>query len=427
MAEVPHEPAAAPDGESPGVAKRAGAIGCATGCAPLLVGLLAVLALVGANATSGGSAEGRAKWLIAAGGLSVAIGALLRASAAGDDEKHHARQRVPRLPPRLATVGEPAWITGDVVCPAPETAPHFGIRCAWLRERVTEKRGKHTSTVVDRKAARRVWLRDGDDLVELDLTRVELSQIPQWTLSAGKGIQRTLAFVPAEGRISACGWLRREPRVPIPPFEPPPRGATAAGVDTKSPCNEEYASTDDALWSASSAPMAPALVLGPAPDTPLLVTPLSRGDWNAYAETDELQSRAGGMAMLVLGAALIAGAAGVLWEWWDAGWEESVAGGLGGGLAVMLPLLAWTSLRRIRACRRRAEDAAAALESDLAHAADDPEAAGVRVEARLRVYDQLAAEHNEMVVRFPTSVVARIARCAPLPLRGAGEAGERGR
>lgn len=426
MPPVPPPDAPPPDTTTPpatGAPRRGEALGCGIGCGAMILVATAAIAVpvFDLDETRGGSAFAAFGLL---GGAAILGGWGMRFQTGRTDRTNQTRQAAPALPARLVAEGDRVWVEGTVVCPSPVLAPHFGTPFAWLHARIVRGTGKSKRTERDDRQAAPTWVADGGVLVELDLRRVAFHQVPQWSGQDGNRTV-TVTGVPAGTPVSVCGVVRSEPRQPPPAVVVDASDrAGARGLPDKKPTavDEDHDGGADGVYESGAGRDGdpPALVLGGFPDVPLLVTPLPRLAWCSHVETEEMQWRTAGTTLLCGGAASCAVGAGAmagLWNPDDPGaWATGLVVGAG---AVALALIGGAGAR-IAASRKLAEDAAAALESDLAHADTDRETAAARVEARLRVYDFFASEHNRMIATGFGAWVARGRNLHPLPIRGTG-------
>jgi hypothetical protein len=344
-----------------------------------------------------------------AGSLATA-GALVLATALRRDEvQNGARLSAPALPADLADEGERVWLEGDVLCPRPRIAPHFGVPCVWME--VAERAAKgRAPKVPGRTEAARVWIEDGASRVELSLANASFHHLERWKTSAKP--PHDVVLLPAAGRLSACGVMRRLPRAPVPPADAPPAVPRNEPDDVSTDVDEEYEREPTHLFEDGADPQgtpAPTLVADTAADLPLLVTALPRAAWAAYAAGELLMFSAAAATLLTGGVALVAFAAGFCWGPWRETPRDGAAISLGGALLLTAVLQVLRSLRAIRRARTLAVEAAAALEGDLTRRApEDALRAAARLEARLRVHDAFVAEHARLLRSGVAGPLARL-------------------
>lgn len=334
------------------------------------------------------------------------------------------------------------------------TAPWWGEPCAFVHVVETKGSGKHKKTLRDEKFAARTWIDDGslgdrDDLgggtaglPELDFLKANFVQIAKWSGSTG-GSDVQISFVRAGDVVSVAGRFRASGAPPASARSIPREGDSGApGKKSESKVDVEFDLSKPAAKSANGGAEArvlvhgggePGPVVGPDDSAPLVVTPLDRRAFAEHGETAEAQTRFAGTAGVLVGAAAMGAALArfVL----DIDLEgPGAALGCASGVLVAVLLLIFRELRRIRECRRRAAEASAALAaemdraeraaSDVARSADPDtatrtaDAAETRVTARLAVYEQLAAEHDDAIAHFPMSLAAWLAGHRPLLRKG---------
>jgi hypothetical protein len=424
MSDTGGDPSATPSTGAPDARKAAG---CGIGCglaAAFVVALVAgsILELGDASGLSAIPEFGFVGGLIALGGWG------LRAWADKCDRINQARQSAPPLPVRLAAAGQRVWIEGTVVCPHPVAAPEFGMRCAWLHVRIVRGSGKSKKTERDEKQSMRTWIETDGARIEIDLARTAFHQLTTWTKKDGARTL-TVSALAVGSRASVCGIVREEPRSSVPAnarWDAPGDGAAgrdASGVPdlpATTATDVDYESSGGGIFEsgAGSEGDAPGLVIGATPDAPLLVTPLDRLSWCAHVETEEMGFRWAGAAALCVGFGLFAlGVGTAAGAWSPDDFVGFLAGAVVGALATCAVLVRGAGAQ-IAASRRLAEEAAAALETDLVGAESDRDTAAARVEARMKVYDFFAEEHNRTIAAGLGRFVARRRGLAPLPLRG---------
>lgn len=430
----------------PVLPSRGGAWGCGIGCGAFA--LLALMIAAGIAVDKAGFDRGNLPWTLLIGGALVAFaGVAIRDKARDEDRVNLACLGAPPLPVSLLEDGSRVFVRGRVVCPEPVIAPWWDEPCAFVHVVETKGSGKHKKTLRDEKFAARTWIDDGSlgdlaggtaGLPEIDFSKAKFVRIEKWSGSTG-GTDVAISFVRAGDTVSVAGRFRAAASPPSARGAVPvPGDSGAPGRKSESKVDVDFDLSKPAEKSAGGGAAGrivvhgaddPRPAIGPDDSAPLVVTPMDRRSFAVHGETEEAQSRFAGTAGVLVGSAAIGAALArfVVDVRLDG---PGAALGCAAGVALALLFLVARELRRIRECRARAAEAHAALAAEMDRAeraasdvrsAADPEAAArladaaeTRVTARLAVYEQLAAEHDDAIAHFPMSVAARLAGHRPL-------------
>lgn len=340
----------------------------------------------------------------------VGIGIYYWHRARREDALHHRFQKAPELPLRLVRDHDDAWVEGRLRCPQPLRPPEMSQHCSWYHLVIEERRGsgKNSSWVKVKDTTRgtSIWITDATREIEVDLSKA-MVDYPQVTTRSTGNRRRTLRYLRASGRVSACGLARyRADVLGKHRIEERDRAMEAwvlkhQAAQEKEEAQLERLNRKQRLAAAGRAIRArkrngrrrgkrPALrpppknqwhlqslddmhgvaknkrlMLTRHKHVPLLVTPLPRHHWHDRSEADELSDRTQADVLLGLGIPSLVWALGVYLEWWAYAFFPGAMIGLTVMLAIVLPSRIINLYNRFVMYRQRIHTAEADLDADL--------------------------------------------------------------